>query len=169
VLEPSATAASTSNDRDQDPAVQSGEKSDYGSTEVTLDNTEASIESTEESKTDDNIEESGAAEVVENDIIDSDSYEAVGKEEAEHDQDLLSDGEAEDATIEAPASSTAEKVTEMFQRMWNISRTSGQFVAQVQSELSTVTRELASEQGADRKVGSSLRSKMAPTTLTAVD
>jgi hypothetical protein len=52
-------------------------------------------------------------------------------------------------TIEAPASSTAEKVTEMFQRMWNISGTSGQFVAQVQSESSTVTRELVSEQGAD--------------------
>jgi hypothetical protein len=158
-VEPSATAASpstptsTGNDGDQDPAIQSDEKSDGGSTEVT-DNTEASLESTEESKADDNAEESGVAEVVENDISDSDSDEAVGKEEAaESDQDMLSDDDVADADADAfteqPASSTAEKVTEMFQRMWNISGPSGQFVAQVQSESSTVTRELVSEQGAD--------------------
>jgi hypothetical protein len=142
---------STSNDDgDQDPAVQSDEKSDGESIEATFDNTEALLESTEESKTEDKVEESGIAEVVENDISDSDSDEAVGKEEAaEHDQDMLSDDDAEDATTEPPASSTAEKVTEMFQRMWNISGTSGQFIAQVQSESSTVTRELLSEQGAN--------------------
>ena len=53
-----------------------------------------------------------------------------------------------DAATEVPASSTAEKVTEMFQRMWNISGPSGQFLAQVQSESSTVTREV-SGQGAN--------------------
>jgi hypothetical protein len=150
-VEPSATAAFTDKDGGEDLAVESDEKSDGGSTEAT-DNTEVSLALTEEGKTDDHAEESGVAEVVENNYSsDSDSDEAVGKEEAaEHDQDMLSDDDVEDAdTTEAPASSTAEKVTEMFQRMWNISGPSGQFVAQVQGESSTVTRELGSEQGAD--------------------
>jgi hypothetical protein len=150
-VEPSATAASTPTGEGEDLTVQSDEKSDGGSTEAT-DNTEVSLASTEESKTDDNAEKSGVAEAVENnDISDTDSDEAVGKEEAaEHDQDMLSDDDVEDAdTTEAPASSTAEKVTEMFQRMWNISGPAGQFVAQVQSESSTVTSELVSEHGAD--------------------
>lgn len=110
------------------------------------DNTEGSPESTEESKAE-KVDQSGEAEGEENDINDSDSDEAVGKEEAVEDQDMLSDDDAEDATTEAPASSTAEKVSEMFQRMWNISGTSGQFVAQVQGE-STLTREWVA-QGAD--------------------
>jgi hypothetical protein len=174
-VEPSAaaTAASTSMDKDkdggQDPAVPSDEKSNGGSTKAT-DNTDVSLESTEESKTeDDNAEESGAAESgADNDINDSDSDEAVGKEEAaEHDQDMLGDDDepAEDSATETPASSTAEKVSEMFQRMWNISGPSGQFVAQVQSESSTVTRELVSVQGTNGAIPSSAAAVRPPQPL----
>lgn len=151
--QPFASAASENPGREGDSTEAADSDTENASTEVSL---EESIQETESTKTDtDNAKihvDQAEATAAENDISDTDSDEAVGKEEAaERDQDLMVDDDVEDADaatdIEPPATSTAEKVTEMFQRLLNLSGQSGQFAVQLPTEASD-TQNQATKQGA---------------------
>jgi len=109
---------------------------------VTTESTNESAAPANDNNDDDDNEDADA----ENKVNDSDSDEVVGIEEAvERDQDLMndeSDLEEEDADEAVPASSTAEKMTEMFQRLLSISgQAAGQVVMQVESGSSSSSSE----------------------------
>lgn len=120
----------------ESPAVEGEEKED-ASAEITT-------------ETNENTAATDTLDQAENDVdSDTDSDEAVGKEEAAKIDQDLTDDEADEvaaAEEEAPVSSTAEKVTEMFQRFLNISGQSGQLVVQV-DESTSVTREVVTADG----------------------
>lgn len=113
--------------------------------------TQSTATAEEPNDTEESVEEEkkGEDEVVSNDENDSDSDEAVGQEEAaKEDRNLDDEGEN---TVETDGSSAAGKVSEMFQRLLNMSgapgANNGQIVAQAVGQtpaMAQTSRSLAS-------------------------